>query len=640
MTALSAAPAVTPYLTATLAQLRQGLQALQSGSTDPLPPLAAPPAGSPLAQLQTTFGLTAFERDLLVLALGSTLDVTIAQLCNEITGQNHRCPTLALAMALFAAADWGVLNPAHPLRAWQLIELAPDFSLPHAALRLDERILCFLLGQASPDPHLQGRIAIVEPEPSLPLPHSQQRLVQEMIAAWERAPVPLPRLQLTGPDPSTHPLLVAEVAAELGLRVGQLAAVTLPNSQAELAQLRTYWEREARLQSALLLVNAETLSTAQPDRLAQIAHWLENLRTPVVVSLSEPLLPWQAATLSFDVPHLGFAEKRQLWRSALNAQLADDPTLNQLAFQYNLNAATIQAAVAQVRPLPPDDQPQALKQFCRTHARPKLDALAERIIPQADWDDLVLPPAQQVVLLEVATQLLHQTQVYHQWGMGHLGKGLGLSTLFHGPSGTGKSLAAEILARAFGFDLYRVDLSAVVSKYIGETEKNLRRIFDAASIGGVVLLFDEADALFGKRTVVKDSRDRHANQEVSYLLQRMEAYPGLAILTTNFYGALDEAFLRRLRFTVKFPFPDAEQRAEIWRRVFPPQAPTRALKYDCLGQLNITGGNIRTIALNAAFYAAGDRTDITMRHIHRATQQEYSKLQRNLSRVEVKAWFD
>ncbi|MEM8640061.1 MAG: ATP-binding protein [Cyanobacteria bacterium P01_G01_bin.54] len=640
MNTASTTPAVTPYLAAVTAQLRQGLQALQSGDTPPLPPLADPPATSPLAQLQRTFTLTPYERDLLMLTLGATLDPSIAQLCNEITGQTHRCPTFTLGQALFAHADWGIINPAHPLRAWQLLELAPDFSLAHAALRLDERILCYLLGQASQDPHLQGRIDLREPQPSLPLPPSQQQLVQEMVTAWERAAAPLPRLQLTGPDPSTHPLLVAELAIELGLRVGQLAAVSLPSSEQDLAQLRTYWEREARLQSALLLVSAETLPTAQPERLAQIAHWLESLTTPVVISTTEPVLPWQNAVLSFEVGHPSFSEKRQQWRNALGeASPALETTIDQLAMQFNLNAAAVQAATAQVQPLPPEHQPQALQTFCRTHARPQLDALAERIIPRATWDDLVLPQPQQVVLLEVAQQLLHQTEVYHQWGMGRLGKGLGLSTLFHGPSGTGKSMAAEVLAGAFGLDLYRVDLSAVVSKYIGETEKNLRRIFDAASIGGVVLLFDEADALFGKRTAVRDSRDRHANQEVSYLLQRMEAYPGLAILTTNFYSALDEAFLRRLRFTVKFPYPDAPQREEIWRRVFPPQTPTHNLRYDCLGLLDLTGGNIRNIALNAAFGAAAARNPITMHHIHHAAKQEYTKLGRQLLRQEMVGWF-
>jgi SpoVK/Ycf46/Vps4 family AAA+-type ATPase len=193
-------------------------------------------------------------------------------------------------------------------------------------------------------------------------------------------------------------------------------------------------------------------------------------------------------------------------------------------------------------------------------------------------------------------------KVYKEWGFaGKGGRGLGISALFAGSSGTGKTMSAEVLAKELRLDLYRIDLSSVVSKYIGETEKNLRRVFDAAEGGAAVLLFDEADALFGKRSEVKDSHDRYANMEVSYLLQRMEAYQGLAILTTNLKNALDTAFMRRIRFVVQYPFPDSTQRAEIWSRVFPKNTPTEGLNVRRLAQLNVAGGNIRNIALNAAF---------------------------------------
>lgn len=199
-------------------------------------------------------------------------------------------------------------------------------------------------------------------------------------------------------------------------------------------------------------------------------------------------------------------------------------------------------------------------------------------------------------------------------------------------------MAAEVLAQELRLDLYRIDLSAVVSKYIGETEKNLRRIFDAAETGGAILLFDEADALFGKRTEVKDSHDRHANVEVSYLLQRMEAYQGLAILTTNLKGSLDQAFLRRIRFVVPFPFPDAKARAEIWQRIFPSRTPSEGLDPDKLGRLNVAGGNIRNIALNAAFLAAEAGEAVMMKHILQASKSEYLKLERSLTDAEVRGW--
>ena len=199
-------------------------------------------------------------------------------------------------------------------------------------------------------------------------------------------------------------------------------------------------------------------------------------------------------------------------------------------------------------------------------------------------------------------------------------------------------MAAEVLAGELRLDLYRIDLSSVVSKYIGETEKNLRRVFDAAELGGAILLFDEADALFGKRSEVKDSHDRYANIEVSYLLQRMEEYRGLAILTTNIKSALDTAFLRRIRFVVQFPFPDAAQRAEIWRRIFPSGTPTEGIEVAKLSRLNVAGGNIRNVAINAAFLAAAAREPVRMSHLLRAARTEYAKLEKPLTESETGGW--
>jgi SpoVK/Ycf46/Vps4 family AAA+-type ATPase len=217
-------------------------------------------------------------------------------------------------------------------------------------------------------------------------------------------------------------------------------------------------------------------------------------------------------------------------------------------------------------------------------------------------------------------------------------RSLGISALFSGNSGTGKSLAAEVLANELNLDLYRIDLSGVVSKYIGETEKNLRRVFDAAENSGAILLFDEADALFGARSEVKDSHDRYANVEVSYLLQRMEAYSGLAILTTNLKNAIDAAFLRRLRFVVNFPFPDQAMRAEIWQRAFPAHLPAEGLDCTRLAQLGVAGGSIRNIALNAAFIAADSGEPLQMRHLLRAARSEYAKLEKTLTESEIAGW--
>ena len=228
--------------------------------------------------------------------------------------------------------------------------------------------------------------------------------------------------------------------------------------------------------------------------------------------------------------------------------------------------------------------------------------------------------------------------MYDEWGFAaHSGRGLGVTALFAGESGTGKTMAAEVIAGELGLDLYRIDLSAVVSKYIGETEKNLRRLFDAAEAGGAVLLFDEADALFGKRSDVKDSHDRYANLEVAYLLQRMEAYRGLAILTTNLRSNVDRAFLRRLRFVVQFPFPDQVLRAELWRRAFPARTPTEALDPVALARLQVPGGSIHAMAVSAAFEAAAQGTGVRGEHVLHAAKVEYAKAERTLTDTETSA---
>jgi SpoVK/Ycf46/Vps4 family AAA+-type ATPase len=263
-------------------------------------------------------------------------------------------------------------------------------------------------------------------------------------------------------------------------------------------------------------------------------------------------------------------------------------------------------------------------------ARPTLEKLAQRIDVKATWHELVLPAEEKTLLRQVIDQVTRRRCVYDDWGFREkMNRGLGINALFAGESGTGKTMAAEVVANELNLDLYRIDLSAVVNKYIGETEKNLRKLFDAAEDSGAILFFDEADALFGKRSEVKDSHDRYANIEVNYLLQRMESYRGLAILATNQKNALDKAFVRRLRFILNFPFPGIEERTEIWQKVFPLKTPLdEKLDYPRLAKHNLTGGSIHNIALNAAFLAARDGGSVTMPMLLDAARTEFKKLER------------
>jgi hypothetical protein len=433
-----------------------------------------------------------------------------------------------------------------------------------------------------------------------------------------------------------------------------MLAGALPLAPADLEALIRLWEREAALSGSALLLDCDDLDPADAARAAAVGQFADRTTAPLIVTGRGRWPAGQRAALVWEVPRPTPSEQRALWmRSLGEAGNELNGRLDAVTSQFNLSAPLIHAAAAQAlaavasRGGGPESGADAraselgvaLWDACRSHARPRLDDLATHLPAAAAWEDLILPEAQRGVLRDMVAHVRQRARVYEAWGFAARGaRGLGVSALFAGASGTGKTLAAEVLAGELRLDLYRIDLSQVVSKYIGETEKNLRRVFDAAEEGGAVLLFDEADALFGKRSEVKDSHDRYANIEVSYLLQRMEAYRGLAILTTNMKSALDPAFLRRLRFVVQFPFPDAEQRAQIWRRVFPAQTPTDRLDVHKLAQLNATGGTIRNVALQAAFLAAESGEPVRMAHLVRAARTEYAKLERPLSDTEIAGW--
>jgi SpoVK/Ycf46/Vps4 family AAA+-type ATPase len=267
----------------------------------------------------------------------------------------------------------------------------------------------------------------------------------------------------------------------------------------------------------------------------------------------------------------------------------------------------------------------------QAHANLQLGTLARRIVPRFGWDDLILPPEQITQLREMSQRLRFSHVVQDEWGFGdHMPNSSGISALFAGDSGTGKTLSAEVIAKDLGLVMYKIDLSAVVSKYIGETEKNLNTIFTTAQSSNAILFFDEADALFGKRSEVKDARDRYANIEIAYLLQQIEAYDGVVIMATNFRQNLDDAFTRRLDFLVDFPFPDAEYRQRLWEAHFPPRTPMADdVDFGEVAQrYRLAGGNIRNVALAAAYLAAANGRVVTREHIRSAVRREHQKMGR------------
>jgi hypothetical protein len=445
-----------------------------------------------------------------------------------------------------------------------------------------------------------------------------------------------PIVLLSGREQAAKLSVAASAGSLLGLRLHVLRAADVPQSVAEREAFARLWEREALLLSSALIIEQD-----QPEMPAAAASLVEELNSVLFVSVPETLNLRNRHAYRVDVQKPSGAEQTSLWINALGPEASQlNGALERLTSQFDLGSDAIYEVSRLAERLDSEGlDPGTLWDACRALSRPRLDGLAQRIVPAASWNDLVLPEPQLRTLREISMHVRQRARVYQDWGFAEKGeRGLGISALFTGSSGTGKTMAAEVLANELRLDLYRIDLSQLVSKYIGETEKNLRRVFEAAEDGGAILLFDEADALFGKRSDVKDSHDRYANIEVSYLLQRMESYRGLAILTTNLKSAVDTAFLRRLRFIIQFPFPDAAHRAEIWRRIFPAATPTDGVNFTRLAQLSITGGNIRNIALHAAFLAADAGEPVTMTHLAHAARGEYAKLEKPMTEAEIGGW--
>jgi hypothetical protein len=624
--------------------LSDAIETLAAGlrrGQDQQSPMSSLPSCPSLDALATMFGLSKFERAIVLICAGMELDSRVGAACADASARpDAPYPTFALALAALPDPHWSALGPESPLRRWRLVDVGSPSELPLSSrpLAIDERVLNFLIGVQQPSFHLQGMIAFVPMDDTIAPSHRE--LAAKIANVWSRSTGGPPVTVLTGADDGSKRAIAATACTTLGLSLVEMSADGIPATPGERSALARLWERESALSNAALYLDSHDLEGGQQV----VARFVDGMSSPIFVGSSDPLRGIRRPSMTLAVRRPSTAEQRDLWRSSLGPSAIQlNGEVDRLAAQFNLSGVAIRASVSEA--LIADETGAGLEaslwDASRSQARARLDDLAERIESNATWDDLVLPAESLAPLRELTSQLRHRTTVYEQWGFGNASRrGLGVSALFAGPSGTGKTLAAEVIANELRLDLYRIDLSGVVSKYIGETEKNLRRVFDAAEEGGAVLFFDEADALFGKRSEVKDSHDRYANIEVNYLLQRMESYRGVAILATNLKGSLDSAFFRRIRFVVTFPVPDVEQRTEIWRRVFPATAPTSAIDPEKLARLSITGGNIRNIAVNAAFLAAAAGEPIGPMHLAQATRNEFVKLERPQPEDELRDWMN
>lgn len=635
----------------------------QSPGTSPLWPVQSSPTqpSDRLAQLQATCHLTPFDLDVLLIGLAPHLDRRYdriyAYLQDDVT---QKQPSVDLALNLLCGTFEAKLAarqrfaPSSPLLQTRLIYLVtppqtPSDALLRQCLAVDDRIVNFLLGDDAIDPRLQPAVQLVADPPSLPdvpVDSDLKATLQAFLAQPELLQTS-PVVYLSGCDIPLHQDLAAAVCHSQGwplLRVDVEALLSQTHHPVEL--LLQLLHREALLQQAALVCHGFTtlLERKRDSELQALLQIAQILHRPIFLTTpdtnSPPANLGTHPIISLHIPHPSAAERVGLWQQALKSRAPEPAALAQLANQFRLSreqinraaAATHLAAQWQGEPIGPLDLA-SLYAAARQQASHSLGTIAQQIQPRHTWPDLVLPTDTLTQLQEFCNTIKYRAVVHDQWGFGSkLATCKGLNALFFGPSGTGKTMAASIIARTVGLDLYAIDLSSVVSKYIGETEKNLSRIFAEAEHSNAILFFDEADALFGKRTDVRDSHDRYANLEVSYLLQRMEQYEGVVILASNLRNNIDEAFVRRIHFMISFPFPKADQRCRIWRNIWPQQVPLSpdidleeiAKKYE------LTGGNIQNAALASAFLAADDGQAVTIKHLHQALKREYQKTGRIL----------
>lgn len=617
-----------------------------------------PPAGSVLGGLAGRFGLSPLDLDLLLVAVAPDLDARFERLYGYLNDDlTRRRPTVGLALELCGLAGAATarfrLAPGAPLVAGGLVEVTePERPPLSRVLVVPDRVTAHLLGDDGPDGRLAGVLGEAREDPT-----AEAAEVHRAAAAAGTGPV-----HLRGRGGDAEGLAVAALCAA-GPRPLVLDAAALARRPGEVPELARLAAREARLSGAgVVLGPLEALPGEPAERARTLRASCAALRgIPLVTYGGAGWDPaWAADTpVVLTVPAPPPERQAARWRHALERAAGDDPfddsadgsatggveALARAVAAHRLDSGqvrraadvAVRTAALAGRPVSPDD----LRAAVRAQNGAGLDRLARRIEPAVGWDDLVLPPATHRRLRELALRARHREQVLGRWGMRPGGgRGHGVIALFAGESGTGKTMSAEVVAADLGMDLYVVDLSAVVDKYVGETEKNLERIFTEASEVNAVLLFDEADAIFGKRSEVKDAHDRHANIESAYLLQRMESFDGIAVLTTNLRANLDEAFTRRLDVVADFPVPDAAQRLALWERCLGDRLP-RADDLDlafCADRFELAGGSIRACAVTAAYLAAESGEPLTLRQVVTAVAQEYRKLGRLVLESEFGPW--
>lgn len=579
-----------------------------------------------LRRLAREFQLEPLDLEVLLVALAPDVDPRFEQLYGYLNDDvTRRRASIGLALALCGVSEASAVARARftahcPLVAGGLIAVEdPDRPLLSRALRVPDPVLSHLLGDDAPDPALVDVLASAPPGVAGDADGLARVLASGVGLAYLRE------------QPAASGVALACAAARVSGRPARVLDLRRLASCPDPTGLAAAAVRDARLAGAVLVGSPVDALTDEVIR--------EFTRSPGTVALAGTVTwdPLWAATppLLLDVPPADPRQRSALWRACLDGDLAPGLDAESATAQFVLSPEQVVRAAGSARtraalrggPVTEDD----LRHGARAQNAVGLERLARRIPPGVGWDDLVLPDATLARLREIALRARNRHRVLGEWQMRPGGgRGRGVTALFAGDSGTGKTMSAEVIAADLGLDLYAVDLSSVVDKYVGETEKNLERIFSEAAGVNAVLLFDEADAIFGKRSEVRDAHDRYANLESAYLLQRMESFDGLAILATNLRANLDEAFTRRLDVIIDFPMPDEPMRRRLWDRCLGARIP-RASDLDlgfCARSFELSGGNIRSAVVTAAYLASDQDRPVTNRDLVSAVHREYRKLGR------------
>ncbi len=615
-----------------------------------------------LVRVADEFGLTPLERDAFLLALLPDLDRKYEKIFGYLRDDITRVrPTEELLRRVLAAGTTdplsltGLFAPRGTLRRELLVRLEGGSTRPGREARIPSAVVSYLLEGDDATGELETEGTFVRPTTDLDdvagigTHRSQLRSISNQLAGTNKPPRSPDRFEFvacTGPDVRRACLAIEAVAGRVDVPLYRIDADELLDEPVETKVGAL--ARDARLRGAPLhLYGVSALEAQERDEQAEVEHEtrvdrqvpsfedvvseLAEIPCHVFVSGDVLMSATQQSILDrhrltripFERP--GYEQRRAIWKDI--GGVPDSIDLETLAGLFRLTRGEIEDAVATAATIAEGAPSRAdFEQACRMHSESALDRCAQRLEPAYDWNDIVLPPDTLAHLQEVAAGIRHRGTVYEQWGFEEkFSLGNGINLLFTGPPGTGKTMAAEVIAADVGLSLYKLDLSSILSKYIGETEKNLGRVFDQAEHSNAILFFDEADALFGERTDIGDSRDRYANVEVDYLLQRMEDHDGCVIMATNLQDNIDDAFKRRINATVDFPMPDETARREIWKGIFPADTPVAELDYEYLATFELAGGSIKNVALTASLMGA-DTGTVTMDHLVRALRREFQKI--------------